>query len=80
MKLYKYEKAEQREKAENTDENGLILFCKTPRTRKEICEYLGLSSITYAIQTHVMPLVETGVIKMSKPDKPQSPKQLFYSE
>ena len=80
VKLYKYEKAEQREKAENTDENGLILFCKTPRTRKEICEYLGLSSITYAIQTHVMPLVETGVIKMSKPDKPQSPKQLFYSE
>ncbi len=60
--------------------NDLLVFCRTPRTRQEICEYLGLSSITYAIQTHVMPLVESGKIKMSNPDKPKSPKQLFYSE
>lgn len=60
--------------------NDLLVFCRTPRTRQEICEYLGLSSITYAIQTHVMPLVENGKIKMSNPDKPKSPKQLFYSE
>ena len=60
--------------------NELILFCKTPRTRKEICDYLGLNSVTYAIQTHVMPLVDKGIIKMSIPDKPKSPKQLFYSE
>lgn len=62
------------------EENNLLAFCRTPRTRKEICEYLGLSSITYAIQTHVMPLVESGKIKMTNPDKPKSPKQLFYSE
>lgn len=60
--------------------NELILFCKTPRTRKEICDYLGLNSVTYAIQTHVMPLVDRGIIKMSIPDKSKSPKQLFYSE
>ena len=60
--------------------NNLLVFCRTPRTRKEICEYLGLSSVTYAIQTHVMPLVESGKIKMTNPDKPKSPKQLFYSE
>lgn len=59
---------------------NLLLFCKTPRTRQEICEYLGLSSVTYAIQTHVMPLVEAGKIKLSIPDKPKSPKQLYYSE
>ena len=60
--------------------NNLLVFCRTPRTRKEICEYLGLSSITYAIQTYVMPLVESGKIKMTNPDKPKSTKQLFYSE
>ena len=60
--------------------NNLLVFCRTPRTRKEICEYLGLSSVTYAIQTHVMPLVESGKIKMTNPDKPKSSKQLFYSE
>ena len=60
--------------------NNLLMFCRTPRTRKEICEYLGLSSVTYAIQTHVMPLVESGKIKMTNPEKPKSSKQLFYSE
>lgn len=62
------------------DVNNLLVFCRTPRTRKEICEYLGLSSVTYAIQTHVMPLVERGKIKMTNPEKPRSSKQLYYSE
>ena len=60
--------------------NDLIMFCKTPRTRKEICDYLGLASVTYAIQTHIMPLVGIGKIKLSIPDKPKSSKQLYYSE
>lgn len=60
--------------------NNLLVFCRIPRTRKEICEYLGLSSVTYTIQTHVMPLVESGKIKMTNPEKPKSPKQLYYSE
>ncbi|MCI7262982.1 MAG: ATP-binding protein [Clostridium sp.] len=80
VKLYRYENTEKTEVIESADGNDLVLFCKTPRTRKEICEYLGLNSVTYAIQTHVMPLVERGVIKMSIPDKPKSPKQLYYSE
>lgn len=65
---------------DSEEANNLLIFCRTPRTRKEICEYLGLSSVTYAIQTHVMPLVESGKIKMTIPEKPKSPKQLFYSE
>ena len=59
---------------------GLELFCRTPRTRKEICEYLGLSSASYAIQKYVTPLVDSGKIKLSIPEKPRSPKQLYYSE
>ena len=66
-------------KPQNEEEAGLVLFCKTPRTRKEICEYLGLKSTTYAIQTHVMPLVEKGLLKMTLPDKPKSQKQRYYS-
>ena len=80
VKLYKYGENTVTPEMQKIENNGLILFCKTPRTRKEICDYLGLHSITYAIQTHVMPLVDKGIIKMSIPDKPKSPKQLFYSE
>lgn len=68
-------------KAELDDKaNGLIEFCRTPRTRQEIADYLGLSSISYAIKDYVMPLVDKGMIKLSIPDKPRSPKQLYFSE
>ena len=79
--LYKFNKDYNVYEDMSNDEetNNLIVFCKTPRTRKEICDYLGLNSVTYAIQTYVNPLVEAGVIKLSIPDKPKSPKQLYYS-
>lgn len=67
---------------EKTAQNGdvnIIEFCKTPRTRKEIAEYLGLSSVTYAINKHVKPLVDNGQIKLSIPDSPSSPNQKYYS-
>ena len=80
VKLYKYAEKKAVGVMEENENEELILFCKTPRTRKEICDYLELNSVTYAIQTHVMPLVEKGIIKMSIPDKPKSPKQLFYCE
>lgn len=64
----------------NDEDIALIEFCKTPRTRKEICDFLGLNSITYAMQTYVMPLVNRGAIKMTIPEKPSSMNQLFYSE
>lgn len=80
VKLYKEAKNDYMDSADSEEIKNLILFCRTPRTRKEICDYLGLTSVTYAIQRHVMPLVETGKIKMSNPEKPKSPKQLYYSE
>lgn len=80
VKLYKYKRAESTIETESLDEYALIQFCKQPRTRKEICQYLGMSSVTYAIQTRVMPLVEKGKIKLTIPDKPKSSKQLFYSD
>ncbi len=80
VKLYKSVIEQKADEMEEVDNRELILFCKTPRTRKEICDYLGLNSVTYAIQTRVMPLVEKGIIKMSIPEKPKSPKQLFYCD
>ncbi len=65
--------------AESADEGSLLRFCRTPKSRKEICEYLGLSSTTYAIKTYVQPLIDKGVMKMTLPDKPQSMKQRYYA-
>lgn len=78
--FYKTDSIAERKESTVEDLQNLVIFCKTPRTRKEICEYLGLSSVTYAIQSYIMPLVRSGKIKQSIPDKPKSSKQLYYSE
>ncbi len=80
VRFYKENKEEQDTRQYQDEEvKNLLIFCRTPRTRKEICEFLGLTSVTYAIQTHIMPLVEQGLIRLSIPEKPKSTKQLYYS-
>ncbi|MEI6578599.1 MAG: ATP-binding protein [Eubacteriales bacterium] len=58
-----------------TTEN-ILGFCKTPRSREEIAEYLGLSSVTYAMR-NITPLIENGKIKMIKPETPKSKNQRY---
>ena len=35
---------------ESSEEKNLIIFCKTPRTRNEICHYLGINSVSYVMK------------------------------
>ena len=60
-------------------EAQIINFCKTPRTRKELAQFLGLSSASYAIKTYIQPLIDKGAIKLQIPDRPASPNQKYYS-
>lgn len=57
----------------------LAAFCSTPRNRKEICAYLGVSSTAYAMKKYVQPLIDTGLIRMTVPEKPKSSKQMYYT-
>ena len=65
------------EPEEQGDEKGLLSFCAVPRTRKEIAEFLGIASTQYAIRRYVEPLVQQGMLKLSRPDHPKSPKQTY---
>jgi ATP-dependent DNA helicase RecG len=63
---------------ESVSVNDLISFCKTPRTREEIANFLGKTQY-YAMKIHVDPLIENGGLKMTIPDKPKSRNQKYYS-
>lgn len=58
----------------------LLDFCKIPRTRNEIAAFPGLSSVTYAIKTYVQPLIDSGRIGLTVPDKASSPNQKYYTK
>ncbi|MBR1373349.1 putative DNA binding domain-containing protein [bacterium] len=66
-------------KAIADDQTAKILdFCRTPRSRKELAAFIGLSSVNYAINKYIRPLIESGKIGMTKP-KESSPNQKYYT-
>lgn len=62
-----------------SDAKGLLEFCRTPRTRGEIIEYLDIASGQYALRRYLDPLVANGAIRLTLPDKPRSPKQQYVT-
>jgi len=57
----------------------LLDFCKTPRSRQEIQDFLDLKTTFYAMQHHVKPLLESHQLAMTIPEKPKSRYQKFYT-
>ena len=66
------------EVASRTDkQTSLLEFLHTSRSKKEIADYLGINSVTYAIKTYIQPLVEDGTVEMTIPEAPGSRKQRY---
>lgn len=57
----------------------LLEFCRTPRSRKEITQFLGLKTAGYAMERYIRPLLEQGKLEMTLPDKPRSAHQKFLT-
>ncbi len=60
-------------------EPDLLAFCKTPRSRQEIANYLGVKTVFYAMGHYVQPLLQSGQLAMTIPESPKSRKQKFYT-
>ena len=59
--------------------NDLLAFCKTPRTRQEIADHLGIQLSHYVMKRYIQPLIDLGQLKLTIPDKPKSRNQKYYS-
>ena len=58
----------------------LLEFCKIPKTRNELQEFMGIKDREYFRAYILNPLISEGFIKLTIPDKPKSPKQRYFSE
>ena len=56
---------------------ALLNYCKIVRTRKEMQEFIGISSREYFNKILLVPLLEFGQLKMTIPDKPSSRNQRY---
>ena len=61
----------------NSKQAKLLYYLETPRSRQEIADYLGIGTVSYAIQTYINPLVEDGLVKLTIPEKPKSQNQKY---
>lgn len=58
----------------------ILEFCKTERTKKEISEYIGYKNLTYMTRTFLKPLLESGKLAYTIPEKPQSRLQKYITK
>jgi ATP-dependent DNA helicase RecG len=59
--------------------SSLIEFCKTPKTREQIAQFLQKESISYVVKIFINPLIKEGLLNMTVPTAPRSKKQQYYS-
>jgi len=57
----------------------IIKFCKIPRSTSEIMDHPGLKHREYFRSNILQPLLDEGILALSIPETPKSPKQKYYS-
>jgi len=63
----------------NTNRLNIILFCITPKTRIEIFNKIGVTNQSNNYSRFVQPLVESGYLELSLPEKPTSKFQRYQT-
>lgn len=58
----------------------ILSFCSEPRTRAQIQEHIGVSSRKLFTTKFLTPLIESGQLKMTIPDKPTSRNQKYVKD
>lgn len=64
--------------AESVEEQ-VLAFCQQAKSRAEIQEHLGLKDREHFRKEILNPLLDSGQLLRTLPDKPTSPKQKFYA-
>ena len=57
----------------------ILVCCQEPRSRTEIAAYCGYKSVRSLMQSHLKPLLESGQLRMTIPDKPNSRNQKYVA-
>lgn len=64
----------------DSETKEILEFCKTPKSRKEIQEFMKIDSIDYLRRNFLNPMIKDGLLLLTLPDKPTSPNQKYYSK
>ena len=77
--LYAVSSGDIEEMSEDKGIQDLLELCAQPRTKIEIAEYMGVKTLYYIMKKYVNPLLQSGKLAMTLPEKPQSKLQRYYT-
>ena len=66
--------------SEQASDQVVLDFCKEEKSIQEIMDFLKMSHRTYFRKTILKPLLEKGLLELTIPDKPTSPKQKYITK
>lgn len=64
---------------QDTTQVAILAFCQEPRSKAEIMEYCGYKNTKNFTQIYLRPLMESGQLQMTIPDKPRSRNQKYVT-
>lgn len=65
------------EAQDKATEQAILNFCIEPKSSSEIMEYIGLKHREHFRKSILKPMIDNGLIELTIPDKPKSPKQKY---
>ena len=65
---------------QDTHQDKILEFCKEPKTTKEIMAYLGLKDRRSFSIKYMRPLLNSGKLQMTIPDKPNTKNQKYITK
>ena len=65
---------------EQATEQAILAFCKEPKNSSEIMEHIGLKHREHFRSAILKPMIERGLLELTIPDKPRSPKQKYKTK
>ena len=57
----------------------ILAFCKEPHSAKKIIDYIKIADRSFFRRHYLNPMIKSGQIKMTIPDKPKSGNQKYYA-
>ena len=63
----------------STVSKQILAFCTTPKAKKELAVFCGFKDLRNFTLKHINPLLESGQLEMTIPDKPKSRNQKYIT-
>ena len=71
--------ADRQEPESSTVSKQILAFCTTPKSKKELAVFCGFKDLRNFTLKHINPLLESGQLEMTIPDKPKSRNQKYIT-